>query len=182
MDNGRDRDTVSAMRAQSWFLLAAVATSLVVGCLPNRDEDPKWRQPPKSWDPKGDDLTFGTKNLDAFNSMTEDERAAFVEQLKGQPGTFKGQAQFQRSSEIAENLAEYEYGKYEVFATVTEPVLFEIAIDYYLYSPEEIGDGIPPGTHVEFTGTLTEISYQSSSKPRKLEVKVKDALLTRLKD
>jgi hypothetical protein len=135
---------------------------------------------PDTWDVKGDALTFGAKNLDAFNNMSAEERDAHVESLKAQPGTFKGQARFQRLTELGDAIDDRQYGLYDAWATVEEPVLYEITIEYHLFAPEKLGDGFPPGTYIEFTGTLADVAFNADTKPRKLEIKVKDASITRL--
>jgi hypothetical protein len=151
-------------------------------CVPDKDKEPEWRQPPKAWNTKGDELTFGEKNLDAFNSMSSSERAAHLEGLGAAPGSFKGQANFQRATELGDKMDDAQYGQYSAYATVADPVLYEITIDYYLFATEDLGSSLPPGTFVEFTGTLADLRYDEEAKPRKLEIKVKDVKLNRLED
>lgn len=183
MDNGPTRDTFPAMRAA--VLPLAVACVGLLGasaCIPDKDKEPEWQKPPESFDPQSDELTFGKKNLEAFNMMSSSERETHLEQLKAKAGGFKGQANFQRASEMGEAMEDAQYGKHEVFATVTDPVLYEITVDYQLFSNEPIGQGLPPGTPIEFTGTLAGLNYKDDAKPRKLEVKLKDVSIERLTD
>lgn len=171
---------LATQRKRGEMLALGIALLLAAGCPSEPNKESKLLQAPKSWDVKKDDLTFGAKNLEAFNAMSEEEREAHVEALKGQPGSFKGQARFQRLTELGEQIEDRKYGQYDAWATVEEPVLFEITIEYHLFAPEKIGDGFPPGTYIEFTGTLADVVYNADSKPRKLEVKVKDVSITRL--
>ena len=79
-------------------LLVALGLGVLgtVACDTNKHDDPKFLAPPKSFDPKGADLSFNEKSLEAFNSMSTDERAAHLEKLKATKGSLKGQATFQR--------------------------------------------------------------------------------------
>ena len=47
---------------------------------------------PDSYQPQTADLTFNKERLTAFNALSEDKREAFVAELEGQVGAFKGQA------------------------------------------------------------------------------------------
>jgi hypothetical protein len=158
------------------------ALLLLPACQPSGEEkQPEWQKPPASYDVKGADLTFNEKRLDAFNSMSSSEREAHVEQLKATEGSFKGQAIFQRGTELGEAMDDAQYGKHEIAASVPEPVLFEITLEYLLFSDQDFYKGVPPGTHIEFAGTLVDLEYQDSSKPRKLTMKVKASSVDRLK-
>ncbi|MBV1857627.1 MAG: hypothetical protein KUG77_04385 [Nannocystaceae bacterium] len=171
------------MRAVGQSLAALLVLSAAVGplgCDKSGDDEPAWRKPPERFDVKGDGLTFGSKNLDAFNTMAGGERAAHVDALKSKPGSYKGQGRFQVVSELGENLADHAVGKYDASVTVDDPVLYEITIEYNLLSNEKIGDGYPKGTYVEFTGTLVDLDFQDDSKPRKLVIKLKDTKFERL--
>jgi hypothetical protein len=161
------------------FGISAVA---LAACVPNRHDDPEWQKPPKSFDPKGADLSFNAKRLEAYNTMSEDERAAEIERMRGAAGSFKGQAVFKRATELGDKMDDAQYGKHEVWAVVPEPVLFEITLEYLLYSDQDLGSKLPPGAHIEFVGTLADISYVSDAKPRKMELKVKADSITVLKD
>lgn len=179
---GRTVIALPAMRVALRLAPLVCVAALTIACPPDKNAEPEHLKPPKSWNPKGDELTFGEKNLDAFNGLSESEREAHIEALKGQAGSFKGQARFQRATELGEKMDDFEYGKYEVYATVPDPVLYEITIDYHLFSNEEMGKGFPPGAYVKFSGTLADLSYREDAKPRKLEIKVKDVTLERLED
>jgi len=160
--------------------LLAGSLGLGTGCVPDRKKETDLLKPPKSWQPKDDSMTFGSKNLDAFNSMSPDDREAHVEALKGKAGAFKGQAQFERGSELGAGISNSQYGKFEATAQVREPVLYEITIDYELFAAEKLGHGYPSGTYVGFTGTVVEVEYREEAKPRKLIVKLKDVSMERL--
>ena len=180
MDNRAPRVSFPAMRAPVHTLAVTVALLLGAGCLPDKLKDPDILKPPETWDVKAAELTFGAKNLEAFNAMSEDERAAHVDSLKAAAGGFKGQARFHTGSKLGDAMDDRVHGAFDGSATVEEPVLYEITIDYHLFADEKLGDGFPPGTYVEFTGTLADLTYSDQSKPRKLEVKVKDVKMTRL--
>ncbi len=171
------------MRAVGHSLAALLVLSVAVGpfgCDKSGDDEPSWQKPPERFDVTGDELTFGAKNLDAFNSMASDARDAHVDALKSKPGSYKGQGRFQVVSELGENIADHELGKYDASVLVESPVLYEITIEYNLLSNEKIGDGYPKGTYVEFTGTLVDLEFQDGAKPRKLVVKLKDTKFERL--
>jgi len=170
------------MRGAHRFIAGVCATWLLTACNPSGEEKtPEWQQPPASYDVKGADLTFNEKRLDAFNTMSRSEREAHLEQLEGTEGSFKGQAVFERGSELGESMDDSQFGKYEIYATVAEPVLFEITMEYHLFSDQDFFKGVPPGTHIEFSGTLAGLQYQDESKPRKLTLKVKASKVERLK-
>jgi len=171
------------MRAVGQSLAALLVLSVAVGplgCDKSGDDEPSWQKPPERFDVTGDELTFGAKNLDAFNSMAGGERAAHIDALKSKPGSYKGQGRFQVVSELGENIKDHEMGKYDASVTVDDPVLYEITIEYNLLSNEKIGDGYPKGTYVEFTGTLVDLDFQDDAKPRKLVIKLKDTKFERL--
>jgi hypothetical protein len=180
MDNTSPRVSFPAMRASGHTLALSIALLLGAGCPPDTNKESDILKAPETWNVKADELTFGAKNLDAFNTMSTEERDAHLEALAGQPGAFKGQARFQRLTELGEAIDDREYGQFEAYATVEEPVLYEITIEYHLFAPEKLGDGFPPGAYIEFTGTLADLVYSADAKPRKLEIKVKDVTITRL--
>ena len=157
------------------------ALLLLPACQPTADKgQPEWQKPPASYDVKGADLTFNEKRLDEFNSMSTSEREAHIEQLKATEGSFKGQAIFQRGTELGESMDDAQYGKHEIAAHVPEPVLYEITIEYLLFSDQDFYKGVPPGAHLQFSGTLVDFEYQDSAKPRKLLMKVKASSVERL--
>lgn len=177
------RVSFPAMRgAHRLFAGTCAASLLLLACQPSgAEKQPDWQKPPASYDVKGADLTFNEKRLDAFNTMSTSEREAHVEQLKATEGSFKGQAVFQSGNELGELMDDGQYGKYEIAATVPEPVIFEITIDYLLFSDQDFYKGVPPGAHLEFSGTLVSLEFQDSAKPRKLTMKVKASSVERLK-
>lgn len=155
------------------IVLTAVSVSMAPGCVPDKRKQPEWQKAPKAWDPAKDEMTFGKKGLDAFNTMSADDRSAWVEQMKGKTGSFKGQAVFKVGAELGEKMDDYQYGAHEIYAVVPEPVLYEIEMEYKLYTAEDKSTGIPPGAFLEFTGTIADVDYQADSKPRKLFAKIK---------
>jgi hypothetical protein len=162
--------------------LCACMTLAPLGCKSSKHEDAKWLAPPKTFDPKGADLTFNEKNLDAFNSMSPDDRAAHLETLKAATGGFKGQATFRRQEELADSMDDRVYGRYDVWATVPDPVFLEITVEYHLFSETQLISGLATGTHIEFTGTLADLVFLDEAKPRKMEIKVKADAINVLKD
>lgn len=170
------------MRGAHRLAAGLFSAVLLAACNPSGEEKtPDWQKPPESYDVKGADLTFNEKRFDAFNSMSSKEREAHIEELKNTEGSFKGQAVFKDGSELGDKMDDAQYGKYEIFATVETPVIYEITIEYRLYSEQDFYTGVPPGTHIEFTGTLADIDFQDSAKPRKLSLKVKATSVERLK-
>jgi hypothetical protein len=170
------------MRAPQSPLLVASLALLALGCKSTKHEDAKWMAPPKSYDPQGADLTFNQKNLDAFNTMSEDERAAHLEKLKGAKGTFKGQALYQRSEELTDKIDDRVYGKYDVWLTVDKPVYLEITVEYHVFFDEPQLQGLAGNTHVEFSGTFLDMVYEDDAKPRRMDIKVKGDSINVLKD
>jgi len=161
-------------------LSGVVATGLA--CVPDKSQPADFLKAPKSWQPKSDAMTLSTTSLERFNGMSISEQEAFVEGLKAQVGGFRGQARFQRVVQLGPQTADAQLGAYEAYATVDEPVLYEITIDYRLFSSEHIGRGLPTGTYVSFSGTVVDLAFHNEAKPRKLELKVKDVTLERLED
>jgi hypothetical protein len=170
------------MRGAHRLAAGMCAGLLLCACNPSGEEKtPEWQKPPASYDVKGADLTFNEKRLDAFNTMSIAEREAHIEQLKATEGSFKGQAIFQRGTELSDAMDDAQYGKHEIAANVPEPVLFEMTMEYLLFSEQDFYKGVPPGAHLEFTGTLVDLQFQDESKPRKLTLKVKATAVERLK-
>lgn len=170
------------MRAALPAVALTCAAFLGVACIPDKNKEPEWQKPPKAFDPQGAELTFNKKQLEAFNAMSSSEREAHLQALRDKPGSFKGQATFQRATELGDSMDDIEHGRFEVYATLPDPVLYEITVEYTLFASEEIGKGLPPNTYIEFTGTLADLNYQDESKPRKMEIKVKDVSIDVLKD
>lgn len=155
---------------------------VVAACNTNKYADPKYMEPPKSYDPKNADLSFNEKSLKAFNSMSDDERAAHVEKLVATPGSLKGQGTFQRDEELTDKIDDSKYGKIVAWVSVPDPVWLEVKVEYQLFSDTRLVSGLAPNTHVEFTGTMLDYVYEDNSKPRRLEIKLKADAITVLKD
>lgn len=128
---------------------------------------------PAAYNPQGADLTFNKKNLEAFNLMKPAERDAFVKELQDKPGSFRGHAVTEAGNGIAAGVEGSEHGAWETFAHVTDPVLYEITIDYHIYSTEELGRPLGRNLPISFSGTLIDLRYDAEAKPRKLTVRVK---------
>lgn len=174
VDNGGHHVSFPAMRAARTF--AALACMVVFGAaciVPDKDKEPEWRQAPKAFDPIGADLTFNAKNLEAFNAMSGSEREAHLAELMGKAGSFKGQAIFKLGTELGDKMDDAQWGRYEIYAVVPDPVVYEITVEYHLYSEQDLSTKLPPNGYIEFTGTLAEMMFQDESKPRKMEIKVK---------
>jgi hypothetical protein len=160
------------MRALLIFAIFACSAALVAGCIPDERKELEWQKPPKAWDPKGDSLTLGAKGLEAFNRLNPEDRTGQVAEWIGSPGSFKGQAVYKMGAGVGKAMDDSDYGTYEIFAMIPDPVLYEITITYRLYTTPEVGKGLPPHAYIEFTGTLVEMDFQADDKPRKMEVKV----------
>lgn len=128
---------------------------------------------PAAYNPKEADLTFNKKNLEAFNLMNEAERKKHVKVLKETQGSFTGQAVFEAGNGLAPTVEEAQYGDYEVFAHVSDPVLYEITIDYQIFTTTALGKPLAPNKAIAFKGTVLELRYDSDAKPRKLTIKLK---------
>ena len=152
--------------------MIAATLALTPACVDKKAE-PEWMKLPPGYNPAEADLTFNKVNLEKFNNMNQKERSAFVSDLKAAEGSFRGQALVQSGSGLAETVEDSQYGNYEVMATVPDPVLFEITIDYQLFTAEALGKALTPHGPVEFSGTLIDLRFDSESKPRKLVLRVK---------
>jgi hypothetical protein len=168
------------MRALSLLTLAA-ALMATGACVPKDTPDPEWMKPPKSYDPQGADLTFNKERLETYNMMNEGEKDSYIAELQGTAGSFKGQAIFKSGAGLGESMADAQHGSYELSAS-TEEVLYEITIDYNIFTTPELGKPLAPHAAIEFTGTLVDIEFQAEDKPRKLTLRVKADDVKRLKD
>lgn len=166
------------MRAASRFAGLACIAALGVACIPDKDKEPEWRKPPKSFDPVGAELTFNAKGIEQFNTMSSTEREAHLSQLMGSAGTFKGQGVFKRATELGDKMDDAQWGKHEIYVVVPDPVLYEITVEYHLFSEQDLSTNVPPNAHIEFSGTLAEMMFQDEAKPRKMEIKVKTDSVT----
>lgn len=158
------------MRAISTVTLAALLL-FPQGCTTDHGQ-PEWMQLPESYQPQSADLTFNKAGLERFNKMSESEREAFQSELEQKKGSFKGQAVFVHGTGLTESIEESKYGSYELIAR-TDPVLFEITLDYAIYTTPELGKKLARNKAIEFTGTLVGLEYQHQDKPRKLSLKIR---------
>ncbi|MEZ4452004.1 MAG: hypothetical protein R3B09_21250 [Nannocystaceae bacterium] len=152
--------------------MIAASLALTPACVDKKAE-PEWLKLPPGYNPVDADLTFNKANLNAFNTMSPKERDAHVENLKGAAGTFKGQALLISGQGLSETVEDSQYGDYEVMASVPEPVLFEITLDYQIFTQRDLGKALTPHGPIEFTGTLVDLRYDADAKPRKLILRVK---------
>lgn len=163
-------------------LLTLAAALMATGaCVPKENPEPDYMKPPKSYDPAGADLTFNKERLEKYNMMSADERDSYVQELQNSAGSFKGQAIFKSGAGLGEAMADAEFGSYELSAS-TQEVLYEITIDYNIFTTPELGKPLAPNAAIEFTGTLIDLSFQDEDKPRKLTLRVKADDVKRLKD
>jgi len=160
-------------------LSALVFTSALLSVAACQQEKKDLLALPAAYDPAGADLTLNKKNLEAFNLMSADARRAHVKQLKEQPGSFTGQAVFQSGNGVAPTVEDSQYGAYELFAHVPTPVLYEITIDYQIFTTPELGKPLAPHHAISFRGTVIDLRFDDQTKPRKLTLRVKaDAVET----
>lgn len=149
--------------------------TLVLGaaCVPKEHPDPDWLKPPASYDPidkggaKG--LTLGHGGVDALTLTEGEARDAHVEALKAK-GAYKGQAQC-KSGAGTGTQAHSKYGEFELTCTAGT-ILFDIELDYHLFTSRAVGKPLSANAYVEFTGTLVEFDFHESSKPRQIVAKV----------
>ncbi len=170
------------MRAPTVAALAVALLLPFTACVPNRqsDKQPEWMKLPEAYQPKTAALTFNEDNLKNFNILNSDDQQAFIEDLKGKKGAFKGMAVFQTGAGLGEAMANSKYGTYELSAA-TEEVFLEITLDYTIFTTREVGKPLPPNGAIEFTGTLVEVNFQNQDKPRKLSLKVQADSVTPIK-
>ncbi|MBK6917196.1 MAG: hypothetical protein IPH07_07335 [Deltaproteobacteria bacterium] len=161
-------------------VFAVGAAVAVPACKSTKHDQPKFMAAPKSFDPKGGDFTFNEKNLEAFNSMEDDAREAHLAKLIGSPGSFKGQATYQRTEELTDKIDDRKYGQYVIWAKVPDPVWLEVTVEYHLFSDSDLMGPAAADTYIEFTGTLLEMTYLDDAKPRRMEIKVKADAVTKL--
>lgn len=158
------------MRRTLTALVFTSALLAVAGC----DQEKKDLMAlPAAYDPAGADLTLNKKGLEAYNLLSGDARRAFVKDLKDKPGSYSGQAIFQSGNGLAPTVEDSQYGAYELFAHVPDPVLYEITIDYQIFTTPELGKPIAQHKPISFRGTLVDLRFDDQSKPRKLTIRVK---------
>lgn len=165
-------------RALSLLMIAA-SLALAPACV-NKNAEPEWLKLPPGYNPVDSDLTFNKVNLEKFNTMSPKERDAHLDSLKAATGTFKGQALMQSGQGLGETVEDSQYGDYEVMATVPDPVLFEITIDYQIFTTRDAGKALTPHGPIEFAGTLVDLRYDADAKPRKLTIRVKADNITNI--
>ncbi len=155
-----------------------------VACVPDKRDQPEWRKPPKAWDPVGaEHLTFGKKGLDAFNTLSGEQRAAWVEDMKSKPGSFTGQAIYKMGTELGEKMDDFVLGNYEINTELLDPILYEITLSYTLFGTKELGETLnEPHSYIEFKGTLADLVFHAEAKPRKIDLKIKIDEVKVLKD
>lgn len=137
---------------------------------------------PAAYNPVEADLTFNKKNLEAFNLLSDDARKSFVKGLKDQPGSFTGQAIFQAGNGLGAAVEDSQYGSYEVFAHVPDPVLYEITINYQIFTTPELGKPLAPNKAISFKGTVIDLRYDADKKPRLLTIRLKADTLETITD
>ncbi|MBA3545260.1 MAG: hypothetical protein H0T76_02130 [Nannocystis sp.] len=154
-------------------LPALVFTSALLTAAGCQQEKKDLMALPAAYDPAKADLTLNRKNLEAFNLLNNEDRRSFVKDLKGKPGSYTGQAIFQSGNGLAPTVEDSQYGTYELFAHVPDPVLYEITIDYQVFTTPEIGKPIAQNKPIAFRGTLVDLRFDDQTKPRKLTIRVK---------
>jgi len=128
---------------------------------------------PAAYNPAGAELTLNKKNLETFNLMSKDARRQHLKQLKETPGSFSGQAIFQSGNGLAPTVEDSQHGTYELFAHVPTPPLYEITIDYQIFTTPELGRTLAPNHALQFRGTLVDLRFEDETKPRKITVRMK---------
>ena len=164
------RASFPAMRRTLTALYFASALLAVSAC---QQEKKDLLALPAAYDPAATELTFNKKNLEAFNLMSPDARRQHIKELKETPGSFTGQAIFQSGNGLAPTVEDSQHGSYEVFAHVPDPVLYEITIDYQVFTTPELGRPLAPNKAIAFRGTLVDLRFEDETKPRKMTIRVK---------
>jgi hypothetical protein len=154
-------------------LTALVFTSALMAVSGCQQEKKDLMALPAAYDPVGAELTLNKKGLEAFNLLSTDARRAFVKDLKDKPGSYSGQAIFQSGNGLAPTVEDSQYGAYELFAHVPDPILYEITIDYQIFTTPELGKPIAQHKPIAFRGTLVDLRFDDQTKPRKLTIRVK---------
>ena len=174
MRGGAARVSVPPMRLVLFTLAAFVGLlPLLSGCDSKARSADALIGPPAAYAPETAPLTFNKEGLEAFNLLDADQQDAFVQDLASKPGSFKGQALVSGSAGLGSAIAESQYGDWEVLATTRRPVLYEIVIDYSIYTSVALGRPLAENRAVSFNGTLVSAEYKNDAKPRKLILKVK---------
>ncbi len=152
--------------------LFAVALAVpVMACVPKDHPDPDWLKPPESYDPiETAGLTLNKAGVDALTLKEEgEERDAYVQSLMAKD-KFVGQAQC-KSGAGTGSQEHSKYGEFEL-TCMTAPILFDIEVDFHLFTSRATGKPLSANAFVEFEGTLVEFDYHDDTKPRQIVAKV----------
>ena len=114
---------------------------------------------------KVDSALFETEQLAAHGFAW---LKVYVEALKAK-GAYKGQAQC-KSGAGTGTQAHSKYGEFELTCTAGT-ILFDIELDYHLFTSRAVGKPLSANAYVEFSGTLVEFDFHESSKPRQIVAK-----------
>jgi hypothetical protein len=170
------------MRTTTLALAALMTTGICTSGCNKRSQASDILALPSSYDPAGAELTFNKAGLEKFNALEASERDAMVEQLAASAGSFTGQALVRGSAGLGEAMPDHVHGSWEVMGTTRSPVLYEIVINYSLFTTPAIGRPLAENRAVAFTGTLISVDFKDDAKPRSLTVKVKADSITPLVD
>ena len=158
------------MRAITPLVFGAGLSLALGACVPKDHPDAEWMKAPKSYDPvETEGLTLNKAGVDALTLAEGDEREAFIKGIQAE-GVFKGQAQC-RSGAKTGDLEHSKWGDY-ILTCGAGTILFDIELQYYIYTSREVGKPLSANAYVDFGGTLVEFDYHDSSKPRSLTAKV----------
>lgn len=168
------------MRASSkWVLTLAVGLG-VTGCVPKPHTKPDWMKPPKSYDPVATEgLSLNKAGVDALTLKEGAEREAFVKSLQAK-GAFTGQAKCKGGGGTGD-LPHSQWGEYELNC-VAGTILFDIELNYRLFTTREAGKPLSANAYVDFSGTLVEFRYHDDSNPRTITAMVQLDELSRISD
>jgi len=170
------------MRTTNMALAALLVTGISLTGCDKRSQAGDILALPSTYDPVGSELTFNKEGLEKFNALDPGDREAMVEKLSTTPGTFTGQGLVRGSAGLGEAMPDHVHGPWEVMATTRIPVLYEIVINYSLFTTPAIGRPLAENRAVTFTGTLISADFKDDAKPRSLTLKVKADSITPLVD
>ncbi len=160
----------------------AALTMPLSACLPRPEGNTDLLKQPKGYDPKGlDGLTLNEAKLKEFVMMDAADRDAWVEKMKAEPGSFKGQAVFKSGAALGAAMEDAKYGEWELSAT-TEIIIFDVSLDFSIFCTKEQGKPLPPQRAIEFKGTILELDYDADAKPRYVKIKLKADEVATIKD
>lgn len=170
------------MRTTNLALAALLATGISLTGCDKRSQANDILALPSSYDPAGAELTFNKAGLTEFNALEPSERDALVAKLSATPGSYTGQALVRGSAGLGEAMPDHVHGDWEVMATTRTPVLYEIVINYSIFTTPAVGRPLAENRAVAFTGTLISVDFKDDAKPRSLTLKVKADSITPLVD